>query len=53
MTLNQPASKLKTVGDHRFSVVAPKLWNALPSDLKEEADFKVFKWGLKTHLFLR
>ena len=40
-----------TFGDRRFSVVAPKLWNTLPSDMKDITCVDAFKKSLKTFLF--
>lgn len=52
-TFIQLGGKLKTVGDLAFSVVATKLWNAVPSDRKGENAFNVFKQRLKIHPFPR
>lgn len=38
-------------GDRAFAVVAPKLWNSLPGDLKSCVDYPVFRRILKTFLF--
>ncbi len=46
-----PKTSKKCCGDRAFSVVAPRLWNKLPSGLKCAKDVDVFKSGLKTHLF--
>ena len=32
-------------------IAAPKLWNALPQELREETNVDSFKRGLKTYLF--
>ena len=37
-----------SLGDRAFSVVAPKLWNSLPTDLRQAASLHHFKSGLKT-----
>ena len=50
-TLAVPSSRLKTYGDRAFSVSAPKLWNALPSDIRDETSLALFKQKLKTYLF--
>jgi hypothetical protein len=49
--LDVPYSKLKTYGDRSFSVAAPKLWNILPTDIKQAKNVNIFKNKLKTHLF--
>ena len=38
-------------GDRAFSVVAPKLWNSLPTDLRRASPLHHFNSGLKTFLF--
>ena len=49
--LRIPQIRLKTYGDRAFSVAAPRLWNALPMDIKLSPSVSVFKNRLKTHLF--
>ena len=49
--LRMPQTHLKTYGDRAFSVAAPRLWNALPMDIKLSPSVSVFKNRLKTHLF--
>ena len=34
-----PSARLKSYGDRAFEVVAPKLWNALPLDLRLNLQF--------------
>ncbi len=46
-----PRTRLKTKGDRAFQAVAPRLWNALPSDLRASPTLHIFKAKLKTHLF--
>ena len=46
-----PRSKLKSYGDHVFSVFAPKLWNDSPEIIKCSVDLNTFKRKLKTYLF--
>ena len=41
----------KTLGDRAFSATAPRLWNRLPQDLRNEDNFVKFKSFLKTYLF--
>ena len=44
-------SRLKGFGDRAFSIVPPRLWNALPESLTYFKSNGAFKKGLKTHLF--
>ncbi len=46
-----PRTNKVTMGDRAFSVIGPKLWNDLPSDLKNTSTINSFKKLLKTHLF--
>ena len=46
-----PVRSKKTLGDRAFVIAAPKLWNALPSDLRRVQSIDAFKRKLKTHLF--
>ena len=39
------------VGFRSFEVASPLEWNRLPSDIRQQSDFKSFKSKLKTHLF--
>ena len=39
------------ISDRAFSICAPKLWNKLPTALKNELNFARFKRDLKTYLF--
>jgi hypothetical protein len=48
--LDVPRTKRK-VGDRAFSVSAPRLWNALPADLRNSDSLNTFKRGLKTYYF--
>ena len=50
LLLKEPRSK-KKYGDRAFSVAGPKLWNALPEDLRNSCSVNIFKKHLKTHLF--
>ena len=52
LTLNYPALKSrKTLGDRSFFVAAPKLWNKLPSDIRDFNSINSFKTAIKTYLF--
>ena len=48
--LDEPRTRLK-FGDRAFSISAPRLWNALPQNLKDSQSCQAFKKCLKTHLF--
>ncbi|KAF7650577.1 hypothetical protein LDENG_00123460 [Lucifuga dentata] len=48
---NNFKSRLKTEGDRAFAVMAPKLWNSLPSNLRFLDSVDSFKKQLKSHLF--
>ena len=49
--LVQPRCNLKTYGGRAFSIIAPKLWKALPLNIWNSASLESFKSTLKTHLF--
>ena len=49
--LNLPLCNMKSYGLTSFSVCGPKLWNALPSELRVIEGLSIFKAKLKTHLF--
>ena len=51
MLLREPAYNLHSYGHRSFSVSAPRLWNALPFELKCSPSVNSFKNGLKTFLF--
>ena len=38
-------------GDRSFTCAAPKLWNALPFEVRDSKSLDIFKSKLKTHLF--
>ena len=40
------------LGDRAFSVVAPKLWNSLPTDPRQATSLHHFKSGLKAYLIM-
>ncbi|KAK2550672.1 hypothetical protein P5673_028535 [Acropora cervicornis] len=53
LLLKQPSFKSKvTLCDRLFTCTAPKLWNALPFELRDSKSLHIFKSKLKTHLFL-
>ena len=49
--LVEPKARLKTYGERAFSVCAPKLWNKLPSSVRNSASVDTFKTSLKTYMF--
>ena len=51
--LHEPRTSLITYGDRAFQSSAPKLWNALPNNIKNSKNLDNFKQLLKTHLFER
>ncbi len=44
-----PQTRLRSVGDRAFSSYAPRLWNALPLQIREAHNLSIFKSYLKTH----
>ena len=46
-----PKSRTMTYGDRCFASAAPKLWNELPSKIRDCETLDSFKRSLKTHLF--
>jgi len=47
-----PRTRLKTKGDRAFSVAGPRLWNALPPEIRRTASsVDVFKSRVKTYLY--
>ena len=52
LTLNCPVLKSrKTLGDRSFFVAAPKLWNKLPTEIRDLNSMNNFKSAIKTYLF--
>ena len=51
MLLVVPKTKTKLYGDRSFAASAPKLWNALPVEIKNPESLDIFKSKVKTHLF--
>ena len=49
--LAAPRTRLVTKGDRAFKAAAPRLWNALPLQIKVAPTESLFKRHLKTHLF--
>ena len=49
--LNIPRIRTKTYGERAFSFAAPKHWNSLPHNIRQQASTPAFKRALKTHLF--
>jgi len=52
-TLAVATSRLSTVGDRAFPVIAARVWNALPVDVISATTLPAFKRLLKTELFSR
>lgn len=48
-----PFTRRKIFADRSFSVAGPKLWNALPEEVKFSVNVDLFKKNLKTYLFTR
>ena len=46
-----PSKKLKSFGQRSFSFSAAKVWNSLPSHLRNSSSLSLFKSRLKTHFF--
>ena len=52
LLLSYPRFKYKAaLSDRSFTCAAPKLWNALPFDIRSASTVSIFKAELKTHLF--
>ena len=52
LLLKQPGFKSKaTLGERSFTWAVPKLWNALPFEVRDSKSTDTFKSKLKTHLF--
>ncbi len=49
LLLSVPRSRCKTKGDRAFSVVAPKLWNSLPLNIRVSPSLNAF--SLKTYFY--
>uniref|UniRef100_A0A8C6P6J6 Reverse transcriptase domain-containing protein n=1 Tax=Nothobranchius furzeri TaxID=105023 RepID=A0A8C6P6J6_NOTFU len=49
--LVQPRARLTTMGSRAFGCSVPRLWNSLPSAVRNTDSFPLFKVHLKTHLF--
>jgi hypothetical protein len=50
-SLVEPRSSMKTYGDRSFGVAGPRLWNRLPSSVKDSTSVNAFKKSLKTYLY--
>ena len=49
-TLKVPRSNM-SFGDKAYSIIAPKLWNDLPIEIRNSKDHNAFRKHLKTYLF--
>ena len=43
---------MKSIGESAFGTTAPRLWNALPADIRNSKTLIFFRKSLKTHLFI-
>ena len=50
-TLIVPKTRTVTFGDRSFAHAAPRLWNALPDNIRNCDTLAAFKKSLKTHIF--
>ena len=51
MTFTQPRTITKTFAGRAFAAAGPRLWNALPAELRNITDSDKLRNSLKTHLF--
>ncbi|XP_064622341.1 uncharacterized protein LOC135484636 [Lineus longissimus] len=51
--LKENKYRLKTFGGRSFSILAPQVWNSLPSTLRAAQDVNTFRRDLKTYLFVQ
>ena len=51
LLLDRKGEMLTTLGVRSFSAAAPKLWNGLPVQIRQETPLDSFKSRLKTYLF--
>ena len=51
LLLDRKGEMLTTLGVRSFSAAAPKLWNGLPVEIRQETPLNSFKSRLKTYLF--
>ena len=49
--LTIPKSSKLMIGDRSFYLAGPRLWNSIPSAIREAASITIFKRRLKTYLF--
>ena len=52
LQLCQPVAK-KSVGQQAFSVTGPRVWNALPTELRHTLSLASFKRQIRTFLFTK
>ena len=48
--LSIPRTRTRTA-DNAFQVAGPRLWNSLPTNMRQAKSLDIFKGQLKTHLF--
>lgn len=51
LLLDKSAKTKKTLGHRAFSNAAPNVWNSLPTHIRNEKNFNIFKKLLKSHYF--
>jgi hypothetical protein len=51
LLLMEVRSRSVTYGDRAFAVAAPKIWNALPLEIRQAPSLTSFKTKLKTHFY--
>ncbi|XP_053138881.1 uncharacterized protein LOC128339283, partial [Hemicordylus capensis] len=49
--LQLPPTRLMATQRRAFSAAAPRLWNALPAEIRSSPSLSIFRKHLKTHLF--
>ena len=49
--LKEPSYRTSSYGKRAFSVIAPRLWNSLPMEIRSSPSVASFKRSLKTHFF--
>ena len=53
LILEVPRSRTVLYGDRSFAIIAPKLWNALPPEVRVCSTLFAFKQSLKTLFFIQ
>ena len=50
-TVQRSTKTLKSADNKSFTYLAPRMWNNLPTTIRESQTFLIFKKRLKTYLF--